>query len=398
MKKRENGRRILLAALCACLLLASCGNGGVSRKNTSEELEAKCKKAESFVDYAYEKKMGNTLVSPLSLDLVLAMLTEGASGETAEELNRYLGREDFTAWAKDYLKHARNLKSGPFSKSGYQFSYKLGNSVWVNKDFKLTDEYQKLMEKNYYALVQKADFGGAPQKTANQINEWCDKNTDGMIKEIVKPDLISEDLAVVLLNTVYFESPWKKAWREESGTFTDFSGEKTEQLMLSSKETIYYENEKAKAFGKPYEKGFLFIGILPNEEGEFSLKDLDLKSLLDSKTNKKVLTKAPKLDFETDVDLIGMLKEQGVERVFSLKEAELGRMIEDEELYVSEVMQKCKIQLDQNGTRAAAATTVMAKMKFDPVKAVYLTRPFAFLIYDEKKGEIVFAGKIVTVK
>ena len=207
--KKDNLKRVLIASLCACMVLAGCGSNG---KNKSGDLETGCKKAASFVDYAYERQQGNTLVSPLSLDLALGMLAEGASGETADELNRYLDRENSTAWAKDYLKYARKLKSGPTSKSGYAFSFKLGNSVWVNKDHKVTEDYRKLMEETFLATVQNADFAGEPQKAMDLINEWCDKNTDGMVKEIVSPDQITNQTAAALLNVVYFESPWEESW------------------------------------------------------------------------------------------------------------------------------------------------------------------------------------------
>ena len=128
------------------------------------------------------------------------------------------------------------------------------------------------------------------------------------------------------------------------------------------------------------------------------MEELELKSLLDSVVvSNKFIAEMPQLDLETDLDLIDMLKERGVERAFDRVKADFGRMFEKEGVFVSSMIQKCQLQLDKDGTRAGAATSELLTFKSLPQR-LSLTRPFAFLIYDTNKDEIVFAGKVVTVK
>lgn len=424
-------KKKILLLLCACMMLGGCSDAGTGKPSETEkpsvqetqgsqetpvlgegeeqeiqqvELTDAYQKAAYFADQIYKEKHGNVLVSPLSLNVALGMATEGASGETAKELYRYLGREDYADWVDEYMTYAESLKTGSGKKSGYTFNYKLANSIWVKKEAKLLKDYQKLVEKKFRAEAENVDFVGDADRTAKKINSWCDKHTEGLIKEVVKPNMFTADLMAILTNSVYFESPWVEAWNLRTHEFTDLQGNKKEQEMLSDTLGAYYENEHATAFSKNYYNGFQFIGILPKAEGDFELGDLDLKSLLESETNEyDVRALMPQLNYETESEnVIDVLKAQGVYRAFDEERAEFYRMIEDEPLYISKIIQKCKIELDKDGTRAAAVTAIFMtkesaaiRPKEKEVKEVYLDRPFAFLIYDSQKDQIVFAGKVV---
>lgn len=423
-------KKILLLLLCACMMLGGCTDAGAEKPSETEkpssqetqvsqempvlgeseeqeiqqvELTDAYQKAAYFADQVYKDQPGNVLVSPLSLNVALGTATEGASGETAKELYRYLGREDYADWVDEYMSYAEGLKAAGSGKSGYTFNYKLANSIWVKKDEKLLEDYQKLVEKKFRAEAENVDFVGEADKTAKKINSWCDKHTEGLIKEVITPDKFSRDLMAILVNSVYFESPWVKEWNLRTHEFTDLQGNTKEQEMLSDTLGVYYENEYATAFSKDYYNGFQFIGILPKAEGDFNLGDLDLKSLLESQTYEyDVRAIMPQLNYETKTEkVIDVLKAQGVYRAFDENRAEFFRMIDGEPLFISEIIQKCKIELDKDGTRAAAVTAILMQksMAMKPVekevKEVYLDRPFAFLIYDSQKDQIVFAGKVV---
>ena len=163
---------------------------------------------------------------------------------------------------------------------------------------------------------------------------------------------------------------------------------------------VYYENDKATAFGKAYYNGFEFIGILPKEEGEFSILDLDLEGLLKSEdTSYQVNARMPKLNFETSAEMVeDLLKSQGVTIPFDISRACFDKIVKDQTLYVDTILQKCKIELDENGTKAAAVTAMMMRANGiaveKKVKEVNLNRPFAFLIYDTVNDEILFVGKV----
>lgn len=427
----EQVKKKLLLLLCACMMMSGCTDTGTVKPSEAEkpsaqetqssqetpvlgegdepeiqlvELTDAYQKAAYFADQVYKEQPGNVLVSPLSLNVALGMATEGASGETAKELYRYLGSEDYADWVDEYMSYAERLKASGDGRGGYSFNYKLANSIWVKKDEKLLKDYQKLVEKKFRAEAENVDFVGDADKTAKKINSWCDKHTEGLIKEVVNPSMFTPDLMAILVNSVYFESPWVKEWYQNQHSFTDLQGNKKEQDMLFDTLDTYYENDYATAFSKNYYNGFQFIGILPKAEGDFNLGDLDLKSLLESKTYEyDVKAIMPQLNFETKTEaVIDVLKAQGVYRAFDEHSAEFYRMIEDEPLFISKIIQKCKIELDKDGTRAAAVTAIFmekATAVMDPkvkeVKEVYLDRPFAFLIYDSQKDQIVFAGKVV---
>ena len=373
------------------------------------ELENAYDKAAYFADQVYEVYGENVLVSPLSLNVALGMVAEGTTGETAKELYRYLGSEDYANWVDQYLTFAESLEANEDSKySKYSFSYKLANSIWVRKGDDLTKDYRKLVQKKFRAEAENVDFVNEAEATANKINSWCDEHTEGLIKEVVKPDMFSPGLAAVLVNSLYFESPWAKQWNITQHEFTNLAGKKTTQDMLRDYSlSKYFENEYCTAFAKNYYNGFEFIGILPKEEGDFSLSDLDLQSLMESRTEEyDVRAIMPKLDFETTAEnVVDILMAEGVLKIFDPFCEEFDKMVEGRPLYVSDILQKCKIELDEEGTRAAAVTVIMAQDTaafIEPVqreiKEVFLDRPFAFLIYDSTNDQILFTGKVTDIQ
>lgn len=377
------------------------------RKIESVKLEDDYQKAAFLVDQVYAgNEGGNTLVSPLSLNVALGLVAEGASGMTAKELYQYLGREDYSDWVDKYVTYAEGLKADGNNFSKYTFSYKLANSIWVRKDEVLNNEYKKLVQEKFRAEAANVDFVGDAAGTAKKINSWCDQHTEGMIKEVVNEKMFSADLMAVLVNSVYFESPWADKWSLQEHEFTNLQGKTSTQEMLFDVVDAYYENEYCTAFAKDYYNGFQFIGILPKQEGDFQLSDLNLRSLLNSCTyDYDVKAIAPKLDFETTArNIVDILQAEGVTKAFDPNQAEFENLIENQALVISDILQKCKIEMDEEGTRAAAVTAIFmdkaTAIAPEPreVKEVYLDRPFAFLIYDNANSQIVFAGKVTDVQ
>lgn len=384
------------------------------------QLKTAYERAAYFADWAYLKTQGNTLVSPMSLNLALGLAAEGASGETARELAQYFGREDYSSYVDEYMKFAESLtvedepeeiiadeETGMITKvtriggTKYTFRYEIANSLWVNDKKRLQENYRNNVEKLFRAKAAPADFTNNTAQTVDAINDWCNEKTHGLIPSIITERDIDPELMAILINSLYFESPWAEKWSLREHSFKDFSGKETTQEMLIGKGNAYYENDQAIAFSKAYYNGFQFIGILPKEEGEFSVLNLDLESLLNSRTTDYVVTALmPKLNFSTTADnLQNLLISEGITVPFDSDQAEFDKIIEGEELHISRIIQKCKIELDENGTKAAAVTAVMMRangiaMEEPERKEVYLDRPFAFMIYDSVNDEIVFVGKV----
>ena len=325
----------------------------------------------------------NIMFSPTSLNFALGMIAEGAKGETKEVLSAYLGTSDFASYAKEYLDkiQAYNTEDESY---GYQSKVKIADAVWVDDGLTLQEKFKNTVSNSFGAEVEAVDFSAA-EETCDIINSWCDKNTEGLIPKIITPDLINDNTGLCLTNSLYFESGW--------------SGE---PWNVSDTEDQYYENDKSTAFGRDYANGLSFIGILPNDEGDFTLEDLDISGLLKSNPEYDAVDcKMPKLNFETSTVLNDMLSNLGLDNIFSSNADFSG--IADQNVNVDTILQKTKLELDENGTKAAAVTAVImecmsAAEEDEPIiKTVELTRPFAFLIYDSSNDEILFMGKVMTV-
>ena len=341
----------------------------------------------------------NIMFSPTSLNFALGMIAEGAKGETKEILDDYLGTNDFAAYAKEYLDKIKAYNTEDES-YGYQSKVKIADAVWVDNGLTLQEKFKNTVSDSFGAEVEAVDFSAA-KKTCDVINSWCDKNTEGLIPKIITPDLINDNTGLCLTNSLYFESGWSGEPWNVSDTEESF-GKKEKTKYMTCIGDRYYENDKATAFGRDYANGLSFIGILPNDEGDFNLEDLDIGGLLKSNPEyDEVDCKMPKLNFETNTVLNDMLSSLGLDNLFSGNADFSG--IADQNVNVDTILQKTKLELDENGTKAAAVTAVTmecmsATVEKEPIiKTVELTRPFAFLIYDRSNDEILFIGKVISI-
>ena len=319
----------------------------------------------------------NIMFSPTSLNFALGMIAEGAKGETKEILDDYLGTNDFAAYAKEYLDKIKAYNTEDES-YGYQSKVKIADAVWVDNGLTLQEKFKNTVSDSFGAEVETVDFSAA-EKTCDVINSWCDKNTEGLIPKIITPDLINDNTGLCLTNSLYFESGWSGEPWNVSDTEESF-GKKEKTKYMTCTGDRYYENDKATAFGRDYANGLSFIGILPNDE---------------------VDCKMPKLNFETSTVLNDMLSSLGLDNLFSSNADFSG--IAGQNVNVDTILQKTKLELDENGAKAAAVTAVTmecmsAAVEKEPIiKTVELTRPFAFLIYDRSNDEILFIGKVISI-
>ena len=341
----------------------------------------------------------NIMFSPTSLNFALGMIAEGAKGETKEVLCNYLGTDDFASYAKDYLDKIKEYNTED-ENYGYKSKLKIADAVWADDELTLQEKFRNTVSDSFGAEVENVDFSAA-EKTCGIINSWCEKNTEGLIPEIITPDLISDSTGLCLTNSLYFESGWSGEPWNVSDTEENF-GKKEKTKYMTCTGDRYYENDKATAFGRDYANGLSFIGILPNDEGNFTLEDLDISGLLKSNPEYDAVDcKMPKLNFETSAVLNDMLSNLGLDNIFSSNADFSG--IADQNVNVDTILQKTKLELDENGTKAAAVTAVIMECmsaveeKEPVIKNVELTRPFAFLIYDSSNDEILFMGKVMTV-
>ena len=363
-------------------------------------------KSIDVTDKIYENTKQNTMFSPTSLNFALGLLNEGAGEGTPSKkaLTSYLG-DNFSEKASTYMNESIKQFNNKGNKNGYNTVLEIANSVWVSDDYELTKTYKQSIQDKYQAKVDSIDVS-KPDKSAKKINDWCSEKTHKLIKGIISPDKIHSDTTSILVNSVYFESPWTDEWavnpEKETETFSNVDGTESEVITLHNSDGTYFENDKARAFGMGYMSGIEFIGILPNQEGDFKLSDLDIPNLIkDSKDDVTAIVSMPELNFETTAELADILNNEELQYIFKDSKDFIYMYKEEESVKVSNIIQKTKLELDRYGTKAAAVTAIsMDTCSLEPIRnieEIHLNRPFAFVIYDRYNDEVLFIGKVTNL-
>lgn len=352
---------------------------------------------------------GDVLTSPLSALYALALAANGASGQTRSQMEGAFGLT--TGALTSYLAaYSRRLAGKPLA-SGLDASdplnLKSANSVWVrNVDgLHVSGDWLGTCRGRLGAQAFAAPFDSS---TVDDINSWVSDKTDGMIPRLM--DQISPDAMVYLVNALAFDDAWDEPFDKDATKDADFTCEDGTVLsvpMMHSREAIYLANDMAEGFVKRYENGdFAFVGILPRE----GLTVGDVVSYLDGASlaslaltgvdNTEVDIGLPRFTINWEAGLEEQLKALGVTDAFDADRADFTPMgtVGDGSLFIGSVIQKTYVDVSEEGTRAAAATSVGVSGSSAPgseepeVKTVILDRPFIYLIVDWQYGTPLFAG------
>ncbi len=338
----------------------------------------------------------NILLSGTSINMALGMTMQAASGESLSQLQDFYGAnaDEMAGYASSLMARYDKLKN---------VEVKLSNGIYCDEEEVFTEEYRKKLKDMYRADALELPFHSNSGSSAKVINDFCDGNTDGMIPIIVTPDIVAQSDAI-LVNALYFNGKWAKRFEDyqvRDFEFNNITGNVSTVKGMSSKSEVAYVNDNATAFSYAYkDDSIVFIGILPDESicdsnGNFNVSDINIDDLLQSKVKEEVYFTVPKFSLEYGTTLDAALKEQGLSSLYS--NYDLTGMTENPQK-VSTVIHKVKIELDEEGTKAAAATAVATTKnaaEAEPFIEVRLDRPFAFLIYDKEANEVLFMGKVV---
>lgn len=345
--------------------------------------------AELFKDNYSKGK--TTLVSPLSVLTALALVQNGAEGETLAQLERALGGLDRDALNKymraycDFLTESDELK--------------IANSVWTDSSAEAKRAFLQKAVDSYSAQLFSAPL--SDPKTVESINSWVKKNTDGMIPKIIEK---ADRYAVMMLvNAIAFDAKWETPYKRsdiEKLEFTSYSGSKKKTDFMCSTENVYLKDGGTVGFMKPYKNGrFAFAALLPDENTGIddyvaSLSgDKLMKIFSSAKRGNEVNVKMPKFRAEYSAQLIDTLKKMGVKDAFDSKTADFSSLIENRDAYIATVVHKTFIEVDEKGTRAAASTLVDADtMSLMEPYSVCLNRPFVYMIVDTETNLPLFIG------
>ena len=334
-----------------------------------------------------EGSKANVIVSPYSAGVTLSMLEEGAEGQTKDE----------------FIKALNGCLFGPvdFGSEG-KVTVKSANSVWVDDDFSIRNRYVSLLEKDFDAFITSLNF--ADPATVKAINNWCMENTEGKITGII--DKLTPADVMVLVNALYFNAPWGKAFDEQStrkDTFYGIEGEKEVDMMFLKSDLLYAEYQGCQMVQLPYEGDrYVMYVMLPPEGTDINamipyINEAAFKAAMDILAVKTVRLSMPKYKLETSMVLNQTLKNMGIRSAFS-SGADFKAISEMGPLQLSLVKQKCYIDVSEKGTEAAAVTSAQIRLtsvRHENVKIMNVNRPFVFCIMDTQSDNMLFAGKIV---
>lgn len=405
---------------------SSVASGSVSL-NCDEGLQEKVGK--HITDFSTQlfkvsfKNNENTLVSPFSVYTLFSLISNGAESdsEIIDTLSGYyqiingamvcyvdynpLTHDELNAYFNNYMNNLEGTDNAQMV---------MANSVWLNEgtDVKFNKDFLSLSENSYHAEMFNRKFDNSVIK---KINKWVDKNTNGMIKEIISD--MSPNAIMYLVNTLAFDGKWETEYKQEDiidHTFNNSDGSKIETKFMNSTEESYITTDKAVGFIKNYEGGnYSFIALLPDEEiniEEYINTYLSADTFTDAVQNPEsatVYAKLPKFEAQTTVDLTTDLPKLGIVNSFDPMMADFRKMFEctkqDENVYISQAIHKTYISVSEQGTKAAAATTVefakndVALAPEENCFYVTLDRPFVYAIYDNNAQIPAFIGVVTNL-
>ncbi|MCR5149281.1 MAG: proteinase inhibitor I4 serpin [Eubacterium sp.] len=353
-----------------------------------------------------ESNGDNVMISPDSIISALAMTENGADGKTLEEMMKLLGGNLSLTAYNEALSSYNTMLEGD---EGVKFHN--ANSIWVRNDerLKVNKDFVQTNKDYYDASLYVADFDN---KTIDDINAWVDENTNKMINKVV--DRIPDDAMLYLINAVAFEGAWSEQYDDsqikEGEKFTNLKGEKEEAVFLTSLEHGYFELNGGLGFVKPYRSGiYEFVAILPPEgmSADEYLTNIEgkdfVKAYNDRDYRADVHAKLPEFSYDYDTSLKNVLIESGMATAFS-DAADFGKMADKDlmPLKIGDVIHKTHIELDRNGTKAAAVTSVEMQVngilpEEKTIVDITLDRSFAYAIVDTETGLPVFLGTVNTV-
>ena len=349
---------------------------------------------------------GNLFFSPYSISTCLAMTYAGAHGNTASEMAQTL---HFNTNQSQVAVSFRQLQQKLNSEQDNQaFELNLADGLWTQKDHPLLETYLEVAHEQFGANLQQANFRTDAEATRLEINNWVSDKTKTKIINLIPPGLLGPMTRLVLVNAIYFKGRWASEFKKEETSQSLFSitaSNKVEvSLMHLTTNFKYARVEGFQMLELPYVGDDLaMIVLLPDEtndlvslEGKLNMTSLGRWLAVGRK--QKVEVFLPKFQLTAQFSLARTLSEMGMADAFTSL-ADFSGMDGERDLYISAVMHKAFVEVNEEGTEAAAATAVivrsMAVMRPWPMPVFRADHPFIFLIRDAHSGSILFLGRMV---
>lgn len=353
----------------------------------------------------------NLFFSPYSISLALAMTYGGARNQTAQQMAETLhfslpDEQVHTGFNALDLELASRNNEGDEMTPGFKLN--IANSAWAQYDRSFEQAYLDLLAENYDAGLYLTDFVKDPEGSRQAINDWVSDETEGKIEDLIPPGSIDALTRLVLANAIYFNAAWQTTFDEALTEDAPFYLKDDSQVNVSMMETSgpesfgYAAGEGYQVVELPYSGGELSMVIFVPEEGAFDNFEANftpekLTEILESLQIQQVELRMPKFSFESEFGLSSALQQLGMQDAFNPKAADFSGMDGTRDLVIKDVVHKAFVDVDEEGTEAAAATAVIIGLTSMPVTEVQMTidHPFIFLIQDKPTGTILFLGRVL---
>jgi serine protease inhibitor len=339
----------------------------------------------------------NVFISPLSISSALAMTRNGAVGDTKTEMNTALKLSGLSdSEINEYYKIMQNslLTVDPSAKLS------LANAIWYRTGFSVKSDFLQTSTDYFNSEVRELDFG--QPSALETINNWCAQKTNNLIKDAL--DKISDDATMYLINAIYFKGVWKKQFDKKATEEKDFyaeTGAISKVNMMNLADTVpYFENDLLQAIDLPYGNGAFSMTLILPQSGKTTaaiLSNLNLDQwnlILRGFSNKKVYVSLPRITTKNKFELKPVMEDLGMKLPFT--DAADFTNIADESLQISSITHRTYLDVNEEGTEAAAITIVemVTTAITDKSVAFNANKPFILAIREKSTGAILFVGKI----
>jgi len=416
--KRKNTKLLLLVVIITFLLTTPL----FSRETGGEIVEAN--NLFTLELYQQLKNEGsNILISPFSVFNAFAMLYLGSDGQTQHVISQTM---HYDQNIQQFLNDMAQLQTSfePF-REYEKPALNIANSLWAQQGYPILDAYLNILQEYFQSEIRSVDFSDS-LKTANAINQWVSDKTNNKIKEIITPDIIGQLTTLILCNAIHFKGAWMNPFTEENTKSESFFVSPTQEIqvnmMNNQKSYRYQQYDNYKMLEMPYRKetneqgepvskaNYSMIIYLPDEDSSlehlenqlsYPILNSTIETLMRSESQ-QVTVKFPKFRVENTYNLNETLMAMGMKNPFTSL-ADFSKITGNQDLFISDVIHKTYIDVDEKGTEAAAVTAIIMPRGIMPlpveeVKEFHADRPFMYLIRENTTGRIIFIGKVVNPK
>lgn len=350
----------------------------------------------------------NLFLSPFSIQVALAMCAVGARGETRKVMADLIGAPETVD--QQNRQYARLLKS-VYGDDERPFQLVTANALWGQQGYQFKPDFQEAIADFYDGALHEVNFRTQPNEAVKTINGWVSDKTQARIKDLIHSDLINDDTRLILTNAIYFKGKWQVEFKKATTTDEDWHGPgdvRKVPMMHQDGDYSYYEGNGFQALDLPYKGEQLsMLVLLPKKEDGLTAPEdtfatgATYKQVTDGlDCVGKVILSLPRFKMETAFKLKAVLYSLGAELAFS-DNADFSGICE-ERLKISEVVHKAFVEVNEEGTEAAAATAVLmlrcASVMQTEQKVFRADHPFLFFIRDRNTNTVLFSGRVLNPK